>query len=132
VASAGAGTVFALNAVTFVASAALVATVRTRFSGEHHGTEEHRGLRAGFRFLLRDRILRTITLTWLALVLGLGMTMVADVPLVELFGAGSFGYGLLIACWGGGSVVGSLLGRRLHGANEAPWFLIGSAVVAAT
>jgi MFS family permease len=132
VASAGAGTVFALNAVTFVASAALVATVRARFSGERDGTEEHRGLRAGFRFLLRDRILRTITLTWLALVLGLGMTMVADVPLVELFGAGSFGYGLLIACWGGGSVVGSLLGRRLHAANEAPWFLIGTAVVAAT
>jgi MFS family permease len=132
VASIGAGAVFALNAVTFLASAALVATVRARFSGERDGTEEHRGLRAGFRFLLRERVLRAVTLTWLALVLGLGMTMVADVPLVDLFDAGAFGYGLLIACWGGGSILGSLVGRRLHASNEATWFVIGTAAVAAT
>jgi len=132
VASIGSGAVFAVNAVTFLASAALVATVRARFSGERDHTEEHQGLRAGFRFLLRERVLRTVTLTWLALVLGLGMTMVADVPLVELFDAGAFGYGLLIACWGGGSILGSLLGRRLHSSNEATWFVIGTAVVATT
>lgn len=138
VASIGGGAVFALNAVTFLASAALVATVRGRFSGQRggadgaDGAEEHRGLRAGFRFLLRERILRTVTLTWLALVLGLGMTMVADVPYVELFDAGSLGYGVLIACWGGGSIVGSLLGRRLHASNEAVWFLLGTGAVAAT
>jgi MFS family permease len=132
VASIGSGAVFALNAVTFLASAALVATVRARFSDDRDQTDEHRGLRAGFRFLLRERVLRTVTLTWLALVLGLGMTMVADVPLVELFDTGAFGYGLLIACWGGGSILGSLLGRRLHASNEATWFVIGTAVVATT
>jgi MFS family permease len=132
VASIGAGAVFALNAVTFLASAALVATVRANFSGERHGGEEHRGLRAGFRFLWSERVLRTIVLAWVALVLGLGMTMVADVPLVDLFDAGSFGYGVLIACWGGGSIVGSLLGRRLKASNEARWFLIGTAAIAAT
>jgi MFS family permease len=128
VASIGSGAVFALNAVTFLASAGLVATVRARFKGEHAEADEHRGLRAGFRFLLGDRVLRTVALTWLALVLGLGMTMVADVPLVDLFNAGSFGYGLLIACWGGGSILGSLLGPS----NEARWFLVGTAVVATT
>jgi MFS family permease len=132
VASIGSGAVFALNAVTFLASAGLVATVRARFKGEHAEADEHRGLRAGFRFLLGDRVLRTVALTWLALVLGLGMTMVADVPLVDLFNAGSFGYGLLIACWGGGSILGSLLGRRLRASNEARWFLVGTAVVATT
>jgi MFS family permease len=132
VASIGSGAVFAVNAVTFLASAALVATVRARFSSDHDHAEEHQGVRAGFRFLLRERVLRTVTLTWLALVLGLGMTMVADVPLVDLFDAGAFGYGLLIACWGGGSILGSLLGRRLHAANEATWFVIGTAVVATT
>jgi MFS family permease len=132
VASIGSGAVFALNAVTFLASAGLVATVRARFSSERTEAEEHRGLRAGFRFLLGDRVLRTVTLTWLALVLGLGMTMVADVPLVDLFDAGSFGYGLLIACWGGGSILGSLLGRRFRASTEAMWFLVGTAVVATT
>jgi MFS family permease len=132
VASIGSGAVFAVNAVTFLASAALVATVRGRFSGDRGGAEEHRGLRAGFRFMLSDRVLRTISLAWLALVLGLAMTMVADVPLVKLFDAGSFGYGLLIACWGGGSIVGSLVGRRLKASNEAMWLLISIGVISAT
>lgn len=132
VASIGAGAVFALNAVTFLASAALVATTHGRFSGDRQEGEEHRGLRAGFRFLFADRVLRAIALSWLMLVLGLGMTMVADVPLVNLFHAGSFGYGVLIACWGGGSIVGSLLGRRLRTSNEAWWLLASIGVIAAT
>jgi MFS family permease len=132
VASIGAGAVFAVNALTFLASAALVATTHGRFSGERHDAEEHKGLRAGFRFLFADPILRAISLSWLMLVLGLGMTMVADVPLVDLFHAGSFGYGVLIACWGGGSILGSLLGRRLKTSNEAWWLLISIGVIAAT
>lgn len=131
-ASIGAGAVFAVNAVSFLFSAALVTTVHGRFSGERNEAHEHRGLRAGFRFLFSDRVLRAISLSWLALVLGLGMTMVADVPLVRLFDAGSFGYGVLIACWGGGSIVGSLLGRRLKASNEARWLLIAIGTIAAT
>lgn len=133
VSSIGSGYVFALNAVTFLASAALVTTVHGRFN-EGHGSDdagEHRGLRAGFRFVWRDRVLRTLVLAYLAIVLGLGMTMVADVPLVALFDAGSFGYGILIACWGGGSIIGSLLGRYLNAKTEPPVLVAGIAVVSA-
>ena len=132
VASIGSGAVFAVNAATFLASAALVATVRGRFRGESASADEHRGLRAGFRFLFGDRVLRAISLSWLMLVFGLGMTMVADIPLVDLFDAGSFGYGLLIACWGGGSIIGSLLGRRLKATNEAKWLLVSIGVISTT
>jgi MFS family permease len=132
VSSLGPGSVFAMNAVTFLASAALVASVRARFNVDHGGSDEHQGVPAGFRFLVSDRVLRTVTLTWLAIVLGLGMTMVADVPLVEVFGAGSTGYGVLIACWGGGSIVGSLLGRLLTSRNEAPAAVISLLVVSGT
>lgn len=132
VASVGAGVVFAVNAVTFVVSAGLVASVRGTFSRDREASEEHRGLRAGFRFLFRDRVLRTMALTWLGIVLALGMTMVADVPLAEVFGVGSFGYGLLIACWGGGSIVGALVSRYLNARTEALAFVAGTAVVAAT
>jgi MFS family permease len=59
------------------------------------------------------------------------MTMVADVALVELFDAGSVGYGILIACWGGGSILGSLLGRRLTAATESRWLVAGVGTVAA-
>jgi DHA3 family macrolide efflux protein-like MFS transporter len=132
VASVGGGAVFASNAVSFVLSALLVASVRGRFAGDRTGGEEHRGLRAGFRFLFSDRILRTMALTWLGLVLALGMTMVADVALAEVFEVGSLGYGLLIACWGGGSIVGALMGRYLSARTEALAFVAGTAVVAVT
>src|SRR5438477_8625963 len=131
VASVGSGWVFALNALTFVVSAALVTTVHGRFNAERSAGDEHRGLRAGFRFLSADPVLRTITLSFLAIVLGLAMTMVADVPLVALFRAGSFGYGALIACWGGGSIVGSVLGRYMKANIEAPALVIGIAVISA-
>jgi MFS family permease len=133
VSSIGSGWVFSLNAVSFVLSAALVASVHGRFNEDraHPGAadHEHHGLRAGFRFLRRDRVLRTITISWLAIVIGLGMTMVADVPLVNLFGTGSFGYGLLIACWGGGSIIGSLLGKYLNARTEPKALVIGTAVI---
>jgi len=60
------------------------------------------------------------------------MTMVADVPLVALFHAGSLGYGVLIACWGGGSIVGSLIGRYLKARTEPVALTAGVAVVSAT
>src|SRR5262245_14321281 len=74
VATIGPGAVFAANAVSFVVSAALVATVHGDFNARREGTdaEEHRGVKAGFRFLIHDRVLRTVALSWLAIVLGLG------------------------------------------------------------
>jgi MFS family permease len=138
VSSIGSGSVFGANAISFVVSAGLVVTVHGRFSQDRstqgasgHEPEAHQGLRAGFRFLRHERVLRTITLSWLAIVVGLGMTMVADVPLVNLFGTGSFGYGVLIACWGGGSIVGSLIGRNLRARTEPIALIAGTAVVSA-
>jgi MFS family permease len=136
VSTAGAGWVFGANAVSFVVSAAFVASIRARFNADRAArtgqSDEHQGIRAGFRFIRRDVVLRTVTLAWVALVLGLGMTMVADVALVQLFGAGSFGYGALIACWGGGSILGSLLGRFIGASKEAWALLAGAGVVAGT
>jgi MFS family permease len=141
VALIGPGSVFAANAVSFVVSAALVASVRASFGGrsgrggrsEADGREsEHQGFRAGFRFLVREPVLRTLAGAWMAMVLGLGMTMVADVPLAKLFDTGSWGYGVMISCWGAGSIVGSVTGRRLHARNEAPWFAAGTGLVAVT
>jgi MFS family permease len=132
-AAVGTGTVFGANAVSFVLSAALVATVRGRFAEDRVAhDEEHRGMRAGFVFIARDRILRTIVLAWVVFVLGLGMAMVADVPLVELFGAGAAGYGMLIGAWGAGSVLGSIAGRKLSERTEARALVAGTVVIGVT
>ena len=104
--------VFGLNAVSFVGSAWLIATTPGSFTGERD--EDHRfgGLRDGVVFLLRDPVLRAITLAWVVLLLGAGFTLVAEVALVEELGAGAIGYGLLNAGWGGGAALGSFLAQR--------------------
>jgi MFS family permease len=130
----GPGMVFAANAISFVLSAVLVMTVRGRFAEERDRSEaeEHRGFRAGFRFIARDRVLRTLVFAWCALVLGIGIVMVADVPLAEVFGAGSAGYGLMIGAWGAGSVLGSLAGRKLREETEAMALVIGCGLIGIT
>jgi predicted MFS family arabinose efflux permease len=132
VAAIGPAWVFGLNAMSFVVSAVLVWTVRAPFAGERPDAAEHRGLRAGFVFIARDRVLRTLVLAWTGLVFGLGLVMVADVPLVELFDAGSIGYGLLITFWGAGSVVGSFSGRYLNEDREPRALFLGMVLVALT
>jgi MFS family permease len=115
--------VFLANAVSFVVSALLVLTVHGSFAGER-GEEEHpHGVKAGWRFLFHDRVLRTMSIAWVVLVLGLGMGMVADVPLAESFRAGSIGFGLIVTAWGAGSVIGSFAGRWLKERTE-PWALV--------
>jgi MFS family permease len=134
-AAVGAGMVFGLNALSFVLSALVVATVRGRFSedrSEHEDEHEHRGLKAGFVFIAHDRVLRILVLAWTVFVLGIGMVMVADVPLVELFGAGATGYGMLIGAWGAGSVIGSLAGRMLNEGNESRALFAGTVLIGLT
>ena len=125
--------VFAANGLSFAVSALLVALVRGRFSvPQDQAPREHRGMRAGFVFIVRDRVLRTVVLGWVALVGGMGVVMVADVPLVEHFHAGSLGYGLLITTWGAGSVAGSLAGRRLDEGKEPRALILGMALIGAS
>src|SRR5437867_4157588 len=67
VSSIGSGSVFAGHAVSFVVSAGLVASVQGRFNQDRaahsvDGDDPHHGLRAGFRFIRRDRVLLILTL----------------------------------------------------------------------
>jgi MFS family permease len=134
VTAVGPSTVFGLNAATFLVSMLLVWSVRRSFAGERteEQASEHRGVVAGFRFIRRDAVLVRITLATAAMVLGLGMAMVADRPLAEHFGVGAQGFGLIISFWGAGSVIGSFLGRRLVETTERRWLVLGMAGISAT
>jgi MFS family permease len=122
--------VFIANAASFVLSVGLVASVRARFSEDRTAEDvaEFRGLRAGYRFLFHDRILRIIAVAWVVVVLGAGIAQVADRPLSAVFHAGAIGFGLLIALWGFGSVVGSIAARRLTERTEPGWLIGGMAI----
>ena len=123
--------VFGVNAVSFVVSALIIMSVHARFSGGE-GQDEFHGLRAGFQFLRHDRVLRTLLLAWIVFISGMGMSMVADAPLAAVFDAGSFGFGLLITAWGGGSALGSLIAKRMREGAEGTWLVVSGAIIAAT
>ncbi|HSJ51335.1 MAG TPA: MFS transporter [Actinomycetota bacterium] len=131
VAGVGSRAVFAGNAVSFVISAVIVWSVRAEFNATADEERGAGGLRAGFVFLLKERVLRTLLLAWVVFIMGMGMAMVADVPLAEDFGTGAFGYGMLITAWGGGSVVGSWLGRYMKQGQEGTWLVWACVVIAA-
>jgi MFS family permease len=130
-AAVGAPLVFAINAASFVLSAVLVVSVRATFVGDRSDEGEHHGIWAGFRYLFHEPVLRRISVAWVVMVLGIGMAMVGDVPLADVFDAGSAGFGLMIGLWGAGSVLGSLAGRWLSEATELRWLVLGTAFTAA-
>ena len=131
IASFGAGTVFGMNALSFLVSAGLVWSVRGAFSSAARAGDEPANLTAGIRFVARDRVLRAMALAWIPIQLGQGVSLVADVPLVTLFGVGALGYGALIAFWGFGSIIGSIAGRFMNRRVEPVVFAGGSILVTA-
>jgi MFS family permease len=132
VASFGPAWVFGINAMSFLLSLLLTISVHGRFSDEARAVEEgeHEGLTAGIRFLWREPALRRMSVAWLVFVLGMGMGMVADAPLAESFGTGATGFGLLIAAWGSGSVLGSAAGRWMSARSEPLWMVLGAGCIA--
>ena len=111
---------FLADAVSFGASAGLVASIRGRFrpDGAAGGSVAGRSLRAeiaeGLRFLFRRRLLRAAVL----LVSASNLAFMAGEAILVLFaseelGLGSRGYGLLLAAVAVGGVPGSLLAARV-------------------
>jgi MFS family permease len=126
-----AAVVFGLNAVSFLISLLITLTVHGRFQEDREDRHpEHEGILAGAVYLVREPVLRRMAIAWLVFVLGMGMGMVADAPLAESFGTGGWGFGLLIACWGTGSVLGTLVGRWMTSRTEPLWMVVGAAGVA--
>jgi MFS family permease len=132
VAPLGASWVFGLNAVTFVVSLFLTVSVHGSFQEQRNAEDDHGGIGAGVAYLWREPILRRMTIAVFVFVLGMGMGMVADAALADGFGAGSLGFGLLIACWGTGSVVGTGVGRWMTARTEPVWMVAGAAGVMLT
>jgi MFS family permease len=120
--------VFGLDAASFLVGAVLIATIRGPFRapGEVHDEEADRGVLAGFRRVLVDPALRALLLVWAALYFAVDIVLVGELPLTRALGAGAVAFGILDAAWGCGSVVGSLLGRRLPRRWDPHAILLGA------
>lgn len=121
--------VFLLNTASFVLSAWLIGTTPGRFNDERVDVTEHAGVRAGFRYAMSDRVLRSILIGWSILLLGVGLILVAELPYSDVFGRGEEGYGLISALWGGGAAVGAVLAARWLTARREPQTLFVSVLL---
>ncbi|MFJ8582149.1 MFS transporter [Micromonospora sp. NPDC093277] len=116
---------FGVNAGTYALSAVLVGLL----AGSYRGSPEpgrRRSVRAevaeGFRWLLSQRLLRTMTL----LIGMLNVTLTAALAVLVLLatqrlGLGSVGYGALFTCMAVGGLLGSAVGDRLVATITATW-----------
>ena len=59
-----------------------------------------------------------------------GVTLVADLPLVDHLGGGATGYALLTTLWGTGAIVGSSVAARIPARHELTALTAGSAAMA--
>jgi MFS family permease len=120
VATVGVELAFLLDALTFLASAVLLSTLRLPAPGRNAGDESFFvELRAGFGYLASARVPLAIVAGAFLATLTANAAIPAEAFLAkDTFGAGDVGYGLLASLWGGGMVVGSALTAVLGGRTD--------------
>lgn len=126
VAVLGPQAVFCLDAATFLASAALILSVRVPFSEREQPRDAGAGEPGAWRLVLGHPVMRPVVLSSCMATLMTSFSMTAETVLVFDFGAGALGLGLLTGGWGLGMVGGSwYAGRALHPANEPTAVFLG-------
>ena len=105
----------AFNALSFVASALLVISIRQSFqhSGFTRSHHERGAIKAGFRFVADDRLLRAVIFSGFVAFIGVGFIIAANPAFADVEGGGAIGLGCLWAGWGVGSILGAGFAPRL-------------------
>jgi MFS family permease len=119
--------------VSFGCSALLIASLR-RLSfdaGRAEGEDERTSSLEGFRVIRADRVLFFLTVAWTMMWLAMNIAFVADPPLAQEFGVGSFGFGLIDTSFGVGALLGAVLATRVVRSNDRTWVALGMLGVAA-
>jgi MFS family permease len=113
IATIGPENVLLVDAATFLAGFAILAAFVPQ-RPPLPATGESRGVLAGVRFVLRDRVLATLAVTAL-LANAFGQMLSAGLPVLAYaeFGGSSRVAGLFFASFGAGAVAGSLVAMRL-------------------
>ncbi len=122
----GADAAFLIDAGSFLVSAALLASIRRRFSEAREEHHEHPGAveatRETWRFARRDH--RVLSLLAVKFGFGAAAGLLALIPVMALrvFDAGNVGFGLLMAARGVGALIGPFLGHRIAGPGHRRLF----------
>ena len=123
---------YALNAVTFLVSAAFVVRIReTSLRSEDPLTRGHwRDVADGLKLVATSRPLLTVLVVWNVALLGAGAVNVAEVFYAkDVLDAGDLGYGALVAASGVGLAIGSFLSAPALGRVGLRRNYVGSLVL---
>lgn len=123
---------YAVNAVTFLLSAALVAKIPERtLRSEDPLTRGHwRDVADGLRLVITARPLRTVLVVWNVALVGSAAVNVAEIIFAkETLGGGNLGFGALVAASGVGLALGSFLAASALGKVGLRRNYIGSLVL---
>ena len=122
----GADTAFLVDAVSFLASAGLLMSIRRRFSEARPEAFEHpsavEATRETVRFARRDH--RVLSLLAVKFGFGAAAGLLALIPVmaIHVFDAGKIGFGILMAARGVGALIGPFLGHRIAGPGHRRLF----------
>ena len=103
---------YAVNAITFLVSAILVAGIAEKqLRSEEPLTSGHwRDVADGVRLVLTSRPLRTVLIVWNVVILGAAAVNVAEVFFaLDTLDAGDLGFGVIVGASGVGLVIGSYI-----------------------
>jgi MFS family permease len=123
---------YAVNAVTFLLSAAFVSRIpERRLRSEDSLTRGHwRDVADGLRLVVTARPLRTVLVVWNVALIGSAAVNVAEVVFAkDTLNAGSVGFGVLVAASGVGLAIGSFLSAPALGRVGLRRNYIGSLVL---
>jgi MFS family permease len=117
VAALGVQTALLLDAVSFYAIAWILLTAGSLPQAEVEPGVLRERLRAGFAYIRRNATLRRLLAGQAAAIVFFAAVLPVEVIYAkETLGAGDAGYGLLLASWGSGMVLGSLIFASLRSA----------------
>jgi MFS family permease len=126
----GRSLVFGFDALTYAVAALAVTSLKMPFREQAATTDaapegREDGILHGFGVVFRDPVLRALIFIWVLGYFAVDIVLVGELPLARAFGAGALAFGILEASWGGGSIVGSLVGRRFRRDQDGLGILIG-------
>jgi MFS family permease len=132
VAGLGVQSALLLDAVSFYAIAWILFTAGAMPHAEPEPGRMRDRVRAGLAYVRRETVLRRLlTAQGLAFVFFAAVLPVEVVYVKETLGSDDTGYGLMLASWGAGMVLGSLLFARLRQASLAYLLLFSTLAVGA-
>ena len=128
VGAAGPQAVYALNVLTFLVSALVISRLPGTFAAA--GGHADPGAGGRWRTIAADRQRRRLFAVTALTFAAFGVTLVADLPLVDHLGGGATGYALLTTLWGTGAIAGSSIAARIPARHELASLTVGSAAMA--